>query len=97
MAHTIINQKFRIMNKFTFYKDTQFKLFRRDKFIVEAETYEQAEKKAKSYAEETWDNALLRGENPVVSRDYVWDSLQDVDDIGAIRILDSDENIIVEK
>ena len=84
------------MKKFTFYKDTLKKLFLREEFVVEAETYEQAEKKAKSYAEETWDNALLRGENPVVSRDYVWDSLEDVDDIGAIRILDSDENIIAE-
>ena len=55
------------MKKFTFYKDTLKKLFLREEFVVEAESYEQAEKRAKEYLEETFENVALRGKSPVVS------------------------------
>lgn len=82
------------MEKFTFYKDTLKKLFLREEFVVEAESYEQAEKKAKEYLSETFENVALRGKSPVVSVGYVWDSLEDVDDLEALRILDKDKNVI---
>ena len=83
------------MKKFTFYKDTLKKLFLREEFVVEAESYKQAEKRAKEYLEETFENVALRGKSPVVSAGYVWGSLEDVDDLGALRILDKDQNVII--
>lgn len=83
------------MKKFTFYKDTLKKLFLREEFVVEAESYEQAEKRAKEYLEEAFENVALRGKSPVVSAGYVWDSLEDVDDLGVLRILDKDQNVII--
>lgn len=88
------------MKKFKFYKDNQISVWYRDTFIIEADNYEEAQNKAKSYINECWENAKRRGENPVVTSEVLWNTAEHLNafDVGfpTARILNADEEVVAE-
>ena len=89
-----------IMEKFKFYKDNQISVWYRDTFVIEADSYEEAQNKAKSYVDECWENAEIRGESPVVSSEVLWNTAEHLNafDVGSptARILNDGEEVIAE-
>lgn len=85
------------MKKFTFFKDTQMKVWMRKKFVVEAENIELAKQRAAGLLDETLENAARKGDVSTVSSElHTW-TLEDIGyPGGTILILDEDENLIAE-
>ena len=88
------------MKKFKFYKDNQISVWYRDTFVIEADSYDEAQNKAKSYVSECWENAKTRGEDPVVSSEVLWNTAEHLNafDVGfpTTQILNSCEEVIAE-
>lgn len=85
------------MNKFTFYKDTQMKVWKREKFVVEAENMELAKQRAAGLIDETLDNAARKGDVSTVSSELLTWMLEDIGyPGGTVLILDENEDLIAE-
>lgn len=85
------------MKKFTFFKDTQMKVWKREKFVVEAENIELAKQRAAGLLDETLENAARKGDVSTVSSELLTWTLEDIGYPGCtILILDEDENLIAE-
>lgn len=85
------------MSKFTFYKDTQMKVWMRKKFVVEAENIELAKQRAAGLLDETLENAARKGDVSTVSSELLTWTLEDIGyPGGTIQIFDENENLIAE-
>lgn len=85
------------MEKFTFYKDTQMKVWKREKFVVEAENMELAKQRVAGLIDETLDNAERKGDVSKVSDELLTWLLEEIGyPGGTVLIFDENENLIAE-
>ena len=85
------------MEKFTFYKDTQMKVWKREKFVVEAENMELAKQRVAGLIDETLDNAERKGDVFKVSDELLTWLLEEIGyPGGTVLIFDENENLIAE-
>lgn len=85
------------MKKFTFFMDTQMKVWKREKFVVEAENIELARQRAAGLLDETLENAARKGDVSTVSSELLTWTLEDIGyPGGTILIFDENENLIAE-
>lgn len=85
------------MKKFTFFMDTQMKVWKREKFVVEAENIELARQRAAGLLDETLENAARKGDVSTVSSGLLTWTLEDIGyPGGTILIFDENENLIAE-